>query len=130
MEQQHILVVDDCADVRQIIARLATNAGWRVLEAASGTEGVEIARRHRPSLIVTDLNLPGIDGLEVIRQIRADPALDDVPIIAVTAYAFASATRLVKSAGCQSVIFKPFQVDVLLQEMLLQVQVNLLSRHA
>lgn len=123
--KQQILVADDSADIRQIVARLVSTEGWQVLEAASGVEAVQLARRHRPDLIIMDLNLPGMDGLEVVRQLRADPALDDVPIIAVTAYAFAATSHLARSAGCQSVIFKPLQLDMLLQEMQLHVQARL-----
>ena len=117
MSHNVILVVDDSPDIRILVKRILLTNGYSVLEAASGVEAVQLARRHCPDLIVLDLNLPGMDGLEATRQMRADPALEDVPILAMTAYAVASTAALARRAGCQQVIFKPFDFDHLIDEV-------------
>ncbi|KAB8142127.1 response regulator [Chloroflexia bacterium SDU3-3] len=127
-----VLVVDDSADIRKIVTRLLTKNGCRVIEAESGLEAVQKAHRHRPSLIVMDINLPGIDGLEVARQLRSDPLHEDVPIIAMTAYGVGATLYAARRAGIQRVIFKPFNLDALLQEVssFLQPTIPLMSRFA
>ena len=118
MCNQVVLVVDDAADIRKVVARLLAQEGYRVIEAGNGPLAVELARRHCPTLLVMDINLPGIDGLEVARQIRADPALEDVPIIAMTAYVAASTTAMAHRAGIQHVISKPFDIQTMMQAVL------------
>lgn len=105
-----ILIVEDSTEIRTLIAFTLQRDGWHVVEASNGLEALRLARRHRPALVVMDINLPGMDGLEVTRQIRSDPALEDVPVLALTAYAFAATTTLARQAGCQHVMFKPFEL--------------------
>src|SRR5687767_6696898 len=82
----HILVVDDHGDTRIFLRRLLENHGYRVAEAADGRQAVEAARHECPDLILMDLNLPGVDGVEATRLIRELKDMCHVPVIAVTAH--------------------------------------------
>jgi len=80
-----VLVVDDYDDARELLGLILQHVGFEVELAANGAEAVEVARRSRPDIVVMDLFMPGMDGIEATRRIREDPALRDVPVIAYTA---------------------------------------------
>jgi len=82
-----ILVAEDDVDNRRIVVKVLTVEGHETLEAADGRTTVEIARRERPDLILMDLAMPGMDGWEAARQLKADAETADIPIIALTAFA-------------------------------------------
>lgn len=82
----NILVAEDFDDTRLMIKTLLERKGHRVFEAANGQEAVEIATRERPDLVLMDLNMPIMDGLDAARRLRADPCTCEVPVVAVTAY--------------------------------------------
>ena len=106
-----ILIIDDDADIRTIVNRLFTTLGYRVREAADGLTAFIRARQLAPALIVLDLGLPGRDGWTVARELRADPALEHIPILAVTAYSMQAALQAARDAGCQEVLCKPFDLQ-------------------
>src|SRR5438105_15468952 len=97
---QRILVVEDTEDNRQIIRDLLTSAGYELIEAMDGVEGVATAEREQPDLILMDIQSPVIDGYDATRRIRAIPALAKVAIIAATSYAFARDAAKTRAAGC------------------------------
>lgn len=111
MHTATVLVVDDSPDIRELLRRLLSAQGYHVLEAADGNDALSMARRHRPDVIMLDLCLPGLDGWEAARRIRAEPALEEIPIIAVTGYALSSATQAALDAGCHCVLAKPFDLN-------------------
>jgi two-component system, sensor histidine kinase len=111
MSRATVLIADDSPDIRTIMKYSLTDLGFAVVEAADGHEAVRMARQHCPAAILLDLCMPGIDGWEVAARLRGDPALDEVPIIAMTAYDVRSAVRAAHSAGCQQVIAKPFDLN-------------------
>jgi CheY-like chemotaxis protein len=117
MSSATVLIVDDSPDIRVILKRLLTSKGYRVVEAANGHQAVQVARRCCPQLVITDLGLPGMDGWEVARHIRTDPALEETPIIAMTGYGLASTLRSATHAGCQRVLQKPFELEELEREV-------------
>jgi CheY-like chemotaxis protein len=80
-----VLVVEDYEDARAMVEMILEDAGYQVLLAADGLEGVALARRHRPDAILMDIFMPGLDGIEATRQIKADPSTAAVPVIAYTA---------------------------------------------
>ena len=84
---KRILVVEDTEDNRQIIRDLLTSAGYEMIEAMNGEEGVAMAAQHHPDLILMDIQLPVLDGYEATRRIKAQPELKHIPVIAVTSYA-------------------------------------------
>ena len=87
MAHESILVIEDEEDIAELIRYNLEREGYRVVHAESGERGLEIVRRQRPDLVLLDLMLPGIDGLEVCKRVRADVAGAQTPIIMVTACA-------------------------------------------
>ena len=114
---QRILIVEDTEDNRQIIRDLLASAGYHLIEAVTGAEGVAMAIQHRPDLILMDMQLPEVDGYEATRRIKADPALRHIPVIAVTSYALAGDEAKTRQAGCDSYIAKPFSPRELLAKV-------------
>ena len=114
---KRILIVEDTEDNRQIIRDLMTSAGYELIEAVDGIEGVATAEREHPDLILMDIQLPGIDGYEATRRIRAIPALAKVPIIAVTSYALSGDEAKTRAAGCDGYVAKPFSPRQLLAKV-------------
>ena len=103
-----VLLVEDDRDGRRMYADWLTNAGFRVDQAHNGLQALERAFDSRPHVVVTDLNIPGIDGFELTRRLRQDSRTRDVPVIAVTGYAaFASDPGRARRAGCDAVLPKP-----------------------
>jgi two-component system cell cycle response regulator DivK len=114
---KRILVIEDTEDNRQIIRDLLDSAGYAYSEAVDGLSGVEKAKAETPDLILMDMQLPGIDGYEATRRIKADPALKAIPVIAVTSYALAGDEEKTRAAGCDDYVAKPFSPRVLLQKI-------------
>lgn len=114
---KRILVVEDHEDNRRIMRDLLTSSGYEVIEAVTGIEGVTAAENHRPDLILMDIQLPGIDGYEATRQIKANPNLQKVPIIVVTSYALSGDDVKAFEAGCDAYVAKPFSPRDLLAKI-------------
>ena len=114
---KRILVVEDHEDNRRIMHDLLTSSGYGVIEAVTGIEGVTAAETHRPDLILMDIQLPGIDGYEATRQIKANPNLQKVPIIVVTSYALSGDDVKAFEAGCDAYVAKPFSPRDLLAKI-------------
>ena len=112
-----ILVVEDQEDNRRIMRDLLTSAGYEVIEAVTGEEGVAAAETHRPGLILMDIQLPGFDGYEATRQIKANPDLEHIPIIVVTSYALSGDDVKAFEAGCNAYVSKPFSPRELLAKI-------------
>ena len=111
---KRILVIEDQEDNRRIVRDLLTSVGYEVLEAVSGEEGLERAERERPDLILMDIQLPGLDGYEATRRLKASPELREIPIIAVTSYALSGDEVKAEQAGCDAYVSKPFSPRALL----------------
>ena len=112
-----ILVVEDQEDNRRIMRDLLTSVGYEVIEAVTGEEGVAAAETHRPDLILMDIQLPGLDGYEATRQIKANPDLEHIPIIVVTSYALSGDDVKAFEAGCNAYVSKPFSPRELLAKI-------------
>ncbi len=117
MMAKTILVIEDHEDNRRIMRDLLTSSGYEINEAVSGEEGVTAAETHHPDLILLDIQLPGIDGYEVARRIKANPDLQKIPIIAVTSYALSGDDVKAFEAGCNAYVTKPFSPRKLLAEI-------------
>ncbi len=102
-----VLVVEDNKDNLQLIAYALKRGGYEVIAAETGEEGVASAIRERPFFIIMDIDLPGIDGLEAARRIRASEADGNIPIIAITSYAMRGDMEKVLRAGCNGYFEKP-----------------------
>jgi two-component system cell cycle response regulator DivK len=114
---KRILVVEDQDDNRQILRDLLTASGYELIEAVDGEQGVTLAQQERPDLILMDIQLPGIDGYEVTRRIKANEALRNIPIIAVTSYALSGDDQKAFAAGCDAYVTKPFSPRQLLAKI-------------
>jgi len=114
---QRILVVEDQDDNRQILRDLLTSADFEVIEAVDGEAGLAAAAAHRPDLILMDIQLPGIDGYEATRRLKADAALHEIPIIVVTSYALAGDDDEARAAGCDAYVCKPYSPRQLLAKV-------------
>ncbi|MDP6707750.1 MAG: response regulator [Alphaproteobacteria bacterium] len=114
---RRILVVEDQEDNRRIMHDLLVNAGFEVIEALSGDEAVATAASAEPDLILMDIQLPGIDGLEATRRIRSETAPRQVPIIAVTSYAMSDDNQKALEAGCDAYFAKPVSPKTLLAKI-------------
>ena len=111
---KRILVIEDNEDNRRIVRDLLESRDYVVVEAVTGDDGVRLAREARPDLILMDIQLPGIDGYEATRQLKADPAIAAIPIIAVTSFALNGDETKARAAGCDGYVAKPFSPRALL----------------
>lgn len=114
---QRILVIEDQEDNRRIVRDLFMSVGYEIIEAVNGEEGVTAAAAHVPDLILMDIQLPGIDGYETTRQIKANSNLQHIPIIAVTSYALSGDDVKAYEAGCSGYVAKPFSPRALLAKI-------------
>jgi CheY-like chemotaxis protein len=112
-----ILVVDDYQDAREMYAEYLTFSGFRVAEARNGNEAVDQAFALQPDLILMDLSLPGMDGWEATRRLKADDRTRHIPIVALTGHALAGASDGARKAGCDSFVTKPCLPDDLVVEV-------------
>lgn len=109
-----ILVVEDSADTLALLSTLLQKYGYRVLEAEDGLQGLRKAEAEKPPVIIIDLTMPELDGIEAVRRIRAIPALSHVLIIAMSAYLNQDVISEAFAAGCDDVFSKPLDFKVLL----------------
>lgn len=112
-----VLVVDDVADGREIVGEYLKVDGYELASAADGLEAVQMAQDLLPDVILMDVWLPKMDGLEATRRLRQDPRTRHIPIIALTAHGLASARSKALEAGCDAVITKPFLPEALAAEI-------------
>ncbi|MBI0475001.1 response regulator [Sphingomonas sp. MA1305] len=110
-----ILTVDDSASLRMAIRIALTGAGYAVTEAVDGEDGLTKAAETRFDLIVTDLNMPNMDGLAMIRSLRAQPAQAGIPIIFLTTESDAAMKAQAKNAGATGWLVKPFEAEQLIR---------------
>lgn len=112
-----ILVVDDEADVLLVVERRLRLAGFQVLTAATGSDGLNAARREMPDLIILDLMLPGIDGYQVCAMLKRDIRFRDVPIIILSARSQIKDMDTAMQCGADAFVAKPFDHQVLLSHV-------------
>ena len=112
-DDETVLVVDDCDDIRGIICMLMRRKGYRVVEAVNGKEAVELAARVNPQLILMDLGMPVLDGYEATRQILGRRETRDVPVVAVSGFCDALNRHKALDAGCVECVCKPVDFGVL-----------------
>ena len=112
-----VLLVEDNEMNRDMLSRRLARKGFEVLLAADGEEALEIARRERPELVLMDMNLPVKDGWTAAREIRQDPQLREIPIIALTAHAMSDDRQKALDAGCDDYETKPLDFARLLGKM-------------
>jgi CheY-like chemotaxis protein len=112
-----ILLVEDNEMNRDMLSRRLTRSGFEVLVAVDGRQGVAMAASERPDVILMDMSLPVLDGLEVTRQVKADPATRAIPVIALTANAMVEDRERAMAAGCDDFDTKPVELPRLLEKI-------------
>lgn len=106
-----ILIVEDNELNMKLFHDLLEAHGYATLQTRNGKEALQIAREHRPDLILMDIQLPEVSGLEVTRWLKADDALRSIPVIAVTAFAMKGDEEKIREGGCEDYIAKPISVS-------------------
>lgn len=117
MMSRTILVIEDQEDNLHIMDDMLTRKGYEVIEAVSGLDAVKIAETYRPDLILLKIQLPGIDGYEVTRRIRANMNISKTPIIVITACALSGEEVKAFEAGCDDYVVRPFNPSWLLAKI-------------
>ena len=117
MDAKTILVVEDNPVNRRLAGFLLRSQGYQVLEATTALEAFEIVEKERPDLIVMDIQLPGMDGLEVTRKLKEQSGTADIPVVAVTSYAMAGDREKALAAGCSGYVTKPIDKTIFLAEI-------------
>lgn len=113
-----ILLIDDDDDIRRIVRlSLSRLSGLEVLDAASGPEGIETARREQPEAILLDVMMPEVDGAETLARLRRDPATLGIPVVFLTAKAVSSEVERLRRLGAAGVLAKPFNPATLASEV-------------
>jgi two-component system cell cycle response regulator DivK len=111
---QRILVVEDNDRNRRLLKILLESRGYEVIEAVTGEEAMKYLKDHKPDLILMDIQLPNVDGLELTRNIKNNLKTADIPIVAVTAYAMKGDRERILEAGCDGYISKPIDTRKLI----------------
>jgi two-component system, cell cycle response regulator DivK len=119
-----ILVVEDNEKSRKLVRDVLTFKGYEVIEAETGEEGVRLAQGRPPSLVLMDIRLPGIDGIEALRRLRGEPVTQGIPVMAMTASVMAEDRQTIMGAGFNAYQGKPIKV----RDFLAAVE-QILERH-
>jgi two-component system chemotaxis response regulator CheY len=109
-----VLIVDDSASLRQVVKIALGSAGYEVVAACDGNEALEKLAQHKVNLIISDVNMPNMDGIELLKQVKQNPAYRFTPIIMLTTEAGDAKKREGQAAGAKAWVVKPFQPDQLL----------------
>ena len=110
MAGELILIVEDNDKSRKLVRDVLTFKGYAVIESETGEGGIRLAQERRPSLVLMDIRLPGIDGIEVLRQLRAEPTTRGIPVMAMTASVMSEDRRKIMDAGFDASQGKPIKV--------------------
>lgn len=112
-----VLYIEDTENNRILVSRFLLRQGYQVVTAEHAEEGLALAARERPDLILMDMGLPGLDGWEATRRLKADPGLTHIPVIALTAHVMQGDRERALSVGCEDYDTKPFQFARLLAKI-------------
>ncbi len=112
-----ILLIEDNEQNRYLATFLLEHSGYRVVSAEDGPGGIALAAQVRPTVILLDIQLPKMDGYAVAQELRRNPALDGVPIVAVTSYAMVGDRERALEAGCDGYVEKPINPETFVEEI-------------
>ena len=113
-----VVVIDDEEDNLTVIKVILTEYGANVHTAADGEDGLGLIRSVRPKFVICDVSMPGLDGWSVIHEVKLDPSLKDIPVIALTAHAMAGDRQRVMAAGFDNYLTKPINVDTFIHDVM------------
>lgn len=112
-----VLVVEDNPTNMKLAVMILEHAGYRVLRAEDAADGIALAREQTPGLVLMDIQLPGMDGLDATRILKADSSTRDIPVVALTAFAMTGEEARIRAAGCDGYIAKPIDYHLFLAEV-------------
>jgi two-component system cell cycle response regulator DivK len=112
---KRILMIEDTEDNRQIVRDLIDSVGYELIEAHDGAAGLAMASEHKPDLILMDIQLPEVSGLEVTRWLKDDEDLRTIPVVAITAFAMKGDEERIREGGCEAYLSKPISVAKFLE---------------
>lgn len=112
-----VLVIEDTPANMKLVTMLLRREGYAVLQAEEASTGIALARAHRPDLILMDIQLPGMDGLDATRLLKADPVTGAIPVLALTAFAMKGDEDRIRAAGCDGYVSKPIQYQSFLDNV-------------
>jgi CheY-like chemotaxis protein len=115
MENKNILVIEDNELNMKLMRGILSMGDYQVIEAFDAETGIQLARMQKPFLILMDIQLPGVDGLEATRIIKTDSKLKDIPVVAITGFAMQGDREKALESGCDDYITKPFDFEDLLK---------------
>lgn len=115
MSKKVILIVEDNVKNLRLVNDILESQGHRTLQASGGYEGIELARRNKPDLIIMDIQMPDLDGIQVTRILKNERETSGIPIIALTAMAMKGDRETIIGAGCDGYLQKPVRFEVLLE---------------
>ena len=117
MDQKTVLYIEDNLHNRRLVRRTLERRGYTVIEAEDGISGLKMVQDLKPPLVILDIGLPGMDGLEIVSRMKADTELREIPVIAVTASAMRGDRERFLAAGCDDYISKPVEVLELINKV-------------
>jgi two-component system cell cycle response regulator DivK len=117
MANELILIVEDNEKNMKLVRDVLQFNGYRTVEAVTAEHGLTLAQAHRPALILMDIQLPGIDGITALGRLRADPLLQNIPVIAITASAMTHDRRQIVEAGFEGYLSKPLNLKQFMEEV-------------
>lgn len=117
MKQKTVLYIEDNLHNRRLVRKILQSRGYTITEAEDGVTGLEMAGELRPTIILLDIGLPGMDGLEVVGRLKADDKLRDIPVIALTASAMRGDRERFLAAGCDDYLSKPVRALELINKV-------------
>jgi len=112
-----ILIVEDDEDSRFVYGAKLRSAGFEVITASSGSDGLRMARERRPAAVLMDVSVPGMDGWTVTQQLKSDPDTSEIRVVIVTAHAFPEDVQRAESVGCDGFLTKPCEPWRVLEEV-------------
>ena len=107
MTSKRVLYIEDNFQNKRLVKKILAAKGYEVLEAEDGLQGIALAARERPDLILMDINIPGIDGMEATSRLKSSPDLSHIPVVALTANAMRGDREKIMAAGCDEYLQKP-----------------------
>jgi len=108
-----VLIVDDSASIRKEVAEALTRVGYEVLEAVDGADGIDKIRKQLPAAVICDVNMPRMNGLEMLEKIRKEPQHANLPVVMLTSEGQPALVQRAKAAGARGWLVKPFKTDML-----------------
>jgi CheY-like chemotaxis protein len=117
MKEKKVLIVEDEEMIRRLFKDVLEKVGYKIIIAGDGEQGVQLASKEKPDLILMDMQMPIKNGLEATKEIKGNPLTNNIPVVALTALAMKGDEERIRAAGCDDYISKPVQIRALLEKV-------------